>query len=166
MGEVFNSRCCSNEMGPLLISSPCEQRKNGETFTKPSPCVNSSVRSFKARVLGSRPSRLTSFQYPFSSLIFSQACKRTHMSLTDVHALDSLSAHNLPQWLPCLSLLERPSAEAPASIMLRTRCNGTCVNDQCYDRIDEQGPLRLARIIHEGSSRKRADAKRDGHSEA
>ena len=24
-----------------------------------------------------------------------------------------------------------------------TRCNGTCVNDQCYDRIDEQGPLRL-----------------------
>jgi len=26
---------------------------------------------------------------------------------------------------------------------LRTRCNGMCANDQCYDRIDEQGPLRL-----------------------
>ena len=25
----------------------------------------------------------------------------------------------------------------------RTRCNGMCANDQCYDRIDEQGPLRL-----------------------
>jgi hypothetical protein len=24
-----------------------------------------------------------------------------------------------------------------------TRCNGTCVNDQCYDRLNEQGPLRL-----------------------
>ena len=24
-----------------------------------------------------------------------------------------------------------------------TRCNGTCVNDQFYDRIDEQGQLRL-----------------------
>jgi hypothetical protein len=65
-----------------------------------------------------------------------------------------------------LSLLERPSAEAPPSIMPRTRCCGTCMTDQCYDRIDEQGPLRLARIIHEGPSRKRADAKRDGHSEA
>ena len=30
-----------------------------------------------------------------------------------------------------------------------TRCNGVCVNDQFYDRVDEQGQLRLARIIHE-----------------
>lgn len=24
-----------------------------------------------------------------------------------------------------------------------TRCNGTCMNDQFYDRVDEQGQLRL-----------------------
>ncbi len=36
----------------------------------------------------------------------------------------------------------------PTSFQLRLECNG------------------LARIIHEGSPRKRADAKRDGHSEA
>ena len=120
-------------------------------------------RPFKARVLGSRPSRLTSFQDPSSFLIFPQACKRTHSSSADVGALDSLSAHNLPQWLPWSALLERPSAEALApSCMPRIRCCGTCMTDQCYDRIDEQGPLRLARIIHEGPSRKRADASETG----
>ncbi len=49
--------------------------------------------------------------------------------------------------------------------MPRTRCCGTCMNDLYYDRIDERGQLHLARIIHIGPSRKRADAKRDGHSE-
>jgi len=42
-----------------IISSLCYQRKNGETFAKPSPCVNPSFRLFKARALGSSPSRLT-----------------------------------------------------------------------------------------------------------
>jgi hypothetical protein len=33
-----------------IISSPCYQRKNGETFAKSNPCVNPSFRAFKTRV--------------------------------------------------------------------------------------------------------------------
>jgi hypothetical protein len=52
-------------------------------------------------------------------------------------------AYPPPDWKDTdkFQLLRRRRLDKEVS-MPCTRCNETCVNDQCYDRIDEQGPLR------------------------
>ena len=44
--------------------------------------------------------RSSEFRPPYFRFISPQTCKSIGISQTDVHALDDLSAHTLPRWLP------------------------------------------------------------------